>query len=288
MGKSEEIINSEYWKALAFLLIYAMVGIHINKIYRKFLLYVGLNNKINDKDCSIFINEYPADGQEFEFGETIKHTWVLKNQGMVIWENRICKCINPEIISSQHNLDINLPNKVFPGEIISIGIEFTAPYINGIYNLNWKMQNIDGSFCFPEDIGLGLHFSVIPSKKANSNNNNHDNTVLLVDEFPNNVPQYKVGDVIHHTWILKNIGQSAWKEYFFECANYRTLKYAKNELSVPIKKNIKVGEKVKVDISFIAPYEAGIYFFIWKIRDKDGKDILPENRGIGLQIVVYD
>ena len=285
MGESNKKIYTEYWKAIAFLIIYAMLDVNVNEVYRKFFLYVQLENKISNNDRSTFINEYPADGQEFEFGEKIKHTWVLKNQGTVVWENRYCKCLNPEIINKKINLDINLPQKVFPGEMIEICVEFTAPDKAGIYELMWKMKTSNGSFCYPEDIGLGLHFSVKPHKNISNANNE---IALLMDEIPNQVSQYKVGDIVKHTWILKNVGHSVWKEYFFECANFDTLKYAKNELRIPIKKNVKVGQIVRVDISFIAPFEAGVYFFIWKIRDKDGKDLLPETRGIWLQIIVYE
>lgn len=225
-GKDKENLVRESWKSMAFLIIYALVDVHVNELYRNFLLNVKLDAKKMENDQSVFISEFPADGKMFFEGDIIEHTWVIQNRGTVVWNNRCCECLNPEIVSCNSNLCLSMPEKVYPGEIISLKVSFQAPERLGNYELMWKMKNERDEFCFPEDIGLGLHFSITEKIREEGSD------ILLIAEEPKQVPQYQRGTYIKHKWVIKNTSKSVWENCSFECINYKTLKYAKNELSV--------------------------------------------------------
>ena len=63
------------------------------------------------------------------------------------------------------------------------------------------------------------------------------------------------------------------------------MKYAKNELSVFLLRNIKPGEIIDINLGFTVPSEAGIYMFLWKLKCKNVNIKCPE---LGLQITVIE
>lgn len=136
------------------------------------MLYKDKNDLITTLDAifckfdnSIFIGEYPPDGQVFNRGEKILHTWVIQNKGNVIWQNRILEPINAEVFGlDKKELTINL-GIVYPEERKEVTIEFNAPNVEGVYEIIWKMKNEYGELSFMNKIGLGLHFKVVKSRK---------------------------------------------------------------------------------------------------------------------------
>lgn len=278
--------DNSFERKLTFLILYALIDLNCNMVYRKFIthnLYRATLSNNSTSDLSVFVSEYPQDGQRFHPGELIKHTWILKNQGNVTWNNRYCSCLNPDNIGmNSKNLDIIMPEKVFPGMIVSLEVSFNAPTQPGIYELFWKMKESD-IYVFPELTGLGLHFSVV-----NEININNPPISLLLREDPPFPKTYSACEKIHHTWFLKNIGKTTWRNYSFICTNATILNYAKQELSFRIGKNVFPGETVIIHTDFFAPCEAGNYFFSWNLLDSNGLAVAPPSQEYIFPISVYD
>ena len=50
------------------------------------------SNGVAIKDAALFQYEYPPDMSIVSPGEKINHTWVIKNVGDTLWENRYYEC----------------------------------------------------------------------------------------------------------------------------------------------------------------------------------------------------
>lgn len=300
VGDDDAYIKDKYERSLAFIIIYAILGIKANVVYRIFFLKMqnSTNNNnytLNQEDHSSFISEFPPDGQKFKPGQRIIHTWVIQNNGSIVWKDRYFECVNPQLINSNIALNIKLKQNIYPGEKAYVVAEFNAPCNEGAYVLKWKMKNRDGTYSFPQSIGLIIHFYVENNIKDISSNG----IAQIVSENPRRMQQYRVGEIIEHTWTLKNVSQKDWNNCYFECTNCIVFNYAINELRVPIKfmdskrerdmmNIIKPGEETNVTVKFHTPYQAGIYIFEWRIKDKNGNDVALESPSIELEVNVCD
>ena len=112
------------------------------------------------KDDSVFISEYPSDGITIPVGKVLKKSWMVKNAGNTIWENRTLRCV--EYVNDCFfpiESVIKIP-KTLPGEIITLEVEYNA-LVEGDYHSKWKMYDKDNNIIYPQkDIGLGVNIHV--------------------------------------------------------------------------------------------------------------------------------
>ena len=115
-----------------------------------------------EKDNSFFVSEYPADGGLFALGSEIRHTWILKNIGSVVWEDRHLGCINGIALGySKDSLNVDIPTTQ-PGEEVHLTIHMITPPDEGSYELYWKVMDKDNNLLFPDLEPVGIHFTVMP------------------------------------------------------------------------------------------------------------------------------
>lgn len=279
-------VVEEYWNALAFLVLYAMLGNDVNHVYRNYLLYFNINPKMNAiKDDDRFMFEYPADGQCYKAGETIRHSWIIKNTGNVVWNKRFCECINADDIKARKSLNIPMADVIYPGETVELNIEFIAPEVEGAYELIWRMKNNKGEYTFPGKTGVGLHFTVTNQEKDPCSDAGYD--FLFLEEYPADGARYRLGEMIRHEWKIKNTGTRSWKHYYFDCINAKALRYASEELMIPIKREIGPGEIANIIVEFVTPPDEGHYCLIWKMKNRQGKYVFPDKKGVSIHFDVY-
>jgi len=116
-------------------------------------------------DDSVFISEYPMDGQIMEFYQTFEHTWVIKNNGNVVWMDRYLKCENNDAVHIKAIRDkVEIPI-TYPGNNVHLTASFKASGLEGVYESYWKMVDSDDNYCFPNKCGVSVCAKVVKSKK---------------------------------------------------------------------------------------------------------------------------
>ena len=123
-----------------------------------------VSNILFSFDDSVFISEYPADGKIVEFYEEFTHTWVIKNNGNLVWKDRHLKCDNYDVIKLKATSNIIEIPTTYPGEEVHLTAQFKASGVPGVYESYWKMVDYDGHYCFPDMRGLAVHVKVVPSR----------------------------------------------------------------------------------------------------------------------------
>lgn len=83
------------------------------------------------------------------FYKEIHHTWVIHNQGSVIWHKRRLVCVNPEETGRRAKVfEFNL-EEVQPGGYTKIATGFNARGQEGKFISEWDMVDENGKNCFP-------------------------------------------------------------------------------------------------------------------------------------------
>ena len=83
------------------------------------------------------------------FYEDIHHTWVIHNQGSVIWHNRRLVCVNPEETGRRaKGVEFEI-EKLKPGGYTKITTDFNARGQEGKFISEWDMVDENGQNCFP-------------------------------------------------------------------------------------------------------------------------------------------
>lgn len=99
------------------------------------------------------------DGTIVEPNEKFEKVWEIKNNGMMVWENRFLREENrSDLISHSRLVEIN---RTLPGEVARISVTFTAPKYPGSYRSYWKMVNANGQYCFPWKKGIWCEITVL-------------------------------------------------------------------------------------------------------------------------------
>ena len=280
-------LKTKWENVLTFYVLLAIFPKEINQIYVQYIYNQEHNihfkeeedsNSSTGKDGILFQYEYPPDMGIVSPGEIINHTWIMKNVGNILWENRYYECNQSAIELDENNRILQLPKFVYPGDKVSPSVSFYAPDKPGTYVMNWKMKDGNGNEAFPDRLGLGLHFMVLDwedekvSKVKNGGNYN------VIEEIPRHPVTSVSGKLHSHTWIIENTGTTIWNEYYLECINGDNFSYAKRELCVPFKKRVMPGERISVKVEFATPPIEGIYSMVWQIMKKDGTPAFPKNR----------
>ena len=163
-------LKTKWENVLTFYVLLAIFPKEINQIYVQYIYNREHNihfkeeedsNSSTEKDGILFQYEYPPDMGIVSPGEIINHTWVMKNVGNILWENRYYECNQSVIELDEKNRILHLPQVVYPGDKVSPSVSFYAPETPGTYVMNWKMKDGNGNEAFPDRLGLGLHFMVL-------------------------------------------------------------------------------------------------------------------------------
>ncbi len=109
---------------------------------------VSLSQKFNEGNTFVFLNETIPDGTNMQPGQRFTKAWTIKNNGSTPWDEQFTLVLtssNPvnEKLSSPEL--IRLPNKVNPGDAITIEIELEAPNQNGVYTVYYALQDHAGN-----------------------------------------------------------------------------------------------------------------------------------------------
>lgn len=151
-------LKPEWGNVAAFLVLYAIFPTEVNQLYLPYLHkkenHFLLPEDREKKDLSLFLSEYPPDMGVYYPGEEITHTWILKNAGEVLWKNRYLECDAVHFDAGEKNRKINLPEVVYPGDVISPTVKFCAPDIPGAYRMNWKMKESNGKMLYLDRLGI--------------------------------------------------------------------------------------------------------------------------------------
>lgn len=267
-------LKTEYWKLLAFFILYAMFPGEVNQIYSAYLYKSEqqaffAEDSRNPMDESLFLNEYPADMGIYRAGDVITHTWIMKNVGKILWEDRYYECTFSSFSIEKETLTMRLPPVVYPGDTAALTTSFLAPLVPGSYMMNWKAKDKKGNLAFPGKLGLGLHFVVVEEnspKQADTSENNYK----VTEEYPADMCILQAGDVHVHTWTIQNTGSITWENYYCESVNGMALQYTPRELRIPMKQSVVPGESVSLRIEFVTPPVEGIFTLVWRIMQEDG------------------
>ena len=102
-------------------------------------------------DDILLVSELSTQRHSVGFYEIFEHTWKLKNNGSVIWEDRRLECVNQfETKIKALNTTIEIP-KVEPGGCVILSAQFDARGIEGSYESLWIMKDRVGRKCFTEE-----------------------------------------------------------------------------------------------------------------------------------------
>ena len=280
-------LKTKWENVLTFYTLLAIFPEEINQIYVKYIYnqeqHMRLQeeedgNSSTQKDGALFQHEYPPDMCIVSPGEKINHTWIMKNVGDTLWENRYYECNHPMMELDEKNRILRFPQFVYPGDKVYSSVSFDAPDKPGTYVMTWKMKDSNGNDAFPDRLGIGLHFTVMDFEDEKVSKVNKGGNYNVIEEIPPLPVTVISGNLYSHTWIIQNTGTTIWDEYYLECINGDSFSYAKRELCVPFKKRVMPGEKISVKVEFATPPIEGVYSMVWQIMKKDGTPAFSKNR----------
>lgn len=279
-------LTMEWGNVLAFMILYSMFPESVHQLYAPYLYKKEniISNIVElEQDKSLFQYEYPPDMSVHNPGDCLNHTWVIKNVGEITWEQRYLECVSAPDWLSEESKIVPLPEKVYPGDTISLSVHLKVPKKTGTYVLNWKMKDKDGNSLFLDKVGLGLHFTVL--EKVEESFENKKNNYQIVEENPIIPAVIRSGKVHEHKWVIENTGTVSWENYYCECINGEALGYTKKELRIYLKQKVKPGEKVTIQVELIAPPVEGVCCLIWKLMGENGKTAFSAGRQ--LEVLLY-
>ena len=280
-------LKTKWENVLTFYVLLAIFPEEINQIYVQYIYKQEHNthfkeeedgNSSTGKDGVLFQYEYPPDMSIVSPGEEINHTWIMKNVGNILWENRYYECNQSTMELDENNRILRLPQFVYPGDRVSPSVSFSAPDKPGTYVMNWKMKDSNGNDTFPDRLGIGLRFTVMDDEDENVSGVEKGANYNVIEEIPRHPFTSVSGSMYSHTWIIENTGTTIWDEYYLECINGDNFSYAKRELCVPFKERVMPGEKISVKVEFATPPIEGVYSMVWQIMKKDGTPAFSKNR----------
>jgi len=115
-----------------------------------------------------FVSETIPDGTLLKPGEEFTKTWEVKNIGTCTWEpNYKWVFVNGSMMGATAAA-VDIGSVVPPGQVISIGIDLSAPSSVGTYRGEWMLQDLsgnnfgvinnkDGSYANPFWLIIGVH-----------------------------------------------------------------------------------------------------------------------------------
>ena len=156
----------------------------INLVFEDYRLPVRHVRAHQDRgDKSLFLADITIpDGTVVAAGSTFTKVWEVHNSGTVAWENRHLRCMDEEIVvysRSGETLKVTQGLKPAadriqvpftpPGGTVQVSMDFQAPTLPSTCVSYWKSCFEDGSFCFPDAVGLSVKVRVLAMVETSSN-----------------------------------------------------------------------------------------------------------------------
>lgn len=279
--EESDLLKEEWGNVLTFLILYAIFPEEVNQLYLPYLYrregqFADSAEERKKDDSYLFQYEYPPDMSVHRPGECLTHTWVVKNAGIIPWEDRRFECVDPPEWLTEDNRKLEMSGSIYPGDTAALTVRFTVPDMPGHYVLYWKMRNRSGNLIFGGKVGLGLHFTVLKEEKEICGY--EENNYQVLEEKPAIPVTLTAGESYEHYWVIENTGTVTWEDYYCECINGDVWGYGRNELRIPMKKRIRPGERISIKTEFVTPPIEGSYRLIWRIMKKGGKPAFGNER----------
>lgn len=113
-------------------------------------------------DASIYIDDTVPHGSLMKPGERFVKSWRVRNSGKIPWRDRRLErqgpLTGPGMITSER---YGVVPDTDPGKIAQIEIELASPTYDASSIAYFKMVDVDGALCFPDDYQLGLDVLVM-------------------------------------------------------------------------------------------------------------------------------
>lgn len=108
---------------------------------------------------------------------------------------------------------------------------------------------------------------------------------LFQSEYPPDMSVHRPGDMITHTWILKNVGEVPWEDRYLQCS-MAPFPLSEENMRVSLPKIVYPGDTISPTVRFQTPDKPGAYELNWKVVDKNGNLIFRDKVGVGLHFTV--
>lgn len=112
-------------------------------------------------------------------------------------------------------------------------------------------------------------------------------TALFQYEYPPDMSVHTPGELIRHTWIIKNTGEIPWEHRYYECG-LPEFPISEENRKIYMPEIVYPGELAAISVQFPAPDIPGAYIMNWKMKNRDGNLVYLDKLGIGLHFTVLD
>ena len=93
---------------------------------------------------------------EINCEKSLKHEWVIRNAGKILWKNRKLIMTNQADVRPRPvQAEVAIP-ETEPGGIVKVSVEIDGRGFEGTYVCKWIMADQDGVDCFPDENGLDV------------------------------------------------------------------------------------------------------------------------------------
>jgi len=99
----------------------------------------------------IWVEHKPSNVYSMHCYEKLEHTFVLHNNGSIVWRDRKLVFVNQDSKAPRPEITEILVPETQPKGIIKIAASFATRGTEGSFNCSWVMQDIDGNDCFPNN-----------------------------------------------------------------------------------------------------------------------------------------
>ncbi len=223
--------------------------------------------KVEVKEARIF-NEasYVADvtiedGTLLLPGQHFTKTWRIRNSGTTTWnEQYTLRFTNAERMAGP--VQIALPRKVAPGDMIELSVPLVAPIDAGRHRSEWKLHDANGQvFDYEQYAEIQVPDQQHPVDGLNECRWVAD--VTVPDET-----QMQPGASFVKTWRIRNSGTTTWGDGYILAFFGDEKMGASNNVPLP---PARPGDTVEVSVTLAAPTEPGLHRSTWKPQDPSGK-----------------
>ncbi len=114
-----------------------------------------------------------------------------------------------------------------------------------------------------------------------------DDKSVFQYEYPPDMSVHYPGEMLSHTWIIKNVGKIPWEKRYFECVS-PPFPLEEENMQVRLSEIVYLGDCVSVSVSFPVPEQPGAYIMNWKMKDEKGNWLFLDKVGIGLHFTVLE
>lgn len=112
-------------------------------------------------DDSVFVADVTIpDGSTVQTNETFEKIWEIRNNGMVVWQDRSLREQNPGCGLLPDTPTVPVP-ETRPGATARIQVLFRAPKYPASVESYWKMVDASGRYCFPWKKGIWCRVRVV-------------------------------------------------------------------------------------------------------------------------------